>query len=286
MRFIYLIFIGLLLQSISAKNICFAQQDTSTVKLVKITLKDDSKFIGKIISEDSLVINFETTGKISILIPKNQIKSTEILSGEVRNGEFLTRDPNESRLFFAPTARPIKAGEGYFSIYEIFFPTISVGIADILSLSAGISLIPGANSQLIYFAPKITAIQKGDFSAAAGLFYINASSGSSSGAGIVYGLTTYGNTSAALTVGAGWGFSGEYFSDTPVIVLGGEIRLSNSVKFITENWIPVETDYSIISFGLRFFGSKLAADIGFIRPSELNSNGFPFIPWLGFAYNF
>jgi hypothetical protein len=267
-------------------NYVFCQQDTTSANLVKLTLKDGSELIGSKIDEDSVSINFLTVGKISLIVPKNQITTIEPLKGYISNGEFITDDPNSSRLFFAPTARPIKAGQGYFSIYEIFFPTISVGIADIISLSGGISLIPGASEQLIYFAPKVTPFQKGDFCVAAGMLYISASSSYAEGAGIVYGITTYGNSSASITAGAGWGFSGENFSNTPVFLVGGEIRLSNSIKFITENWIPVESNGAMISFGLRFFGKKVAGDLGFIRPTGSIDKGFPFIPWIGFAYNF
>ena len=45
----------------------------------------------------------------------------------------------------------------------------------------------------------------------------------------------------------------------------------------------------ILSFGIRFFGERLSADLGFFYPmseGEGISEGFPFIPWLGFAYNF
>jgi hypothetical protein len=37
-------------------------------------------------------------------------------------------------------------------------------------------------------------------------------------------------------------------------------------------------------FGIRFFEEKLAADLGFIYIS--GAEGFPFLPWLGFTYNF
>jgi len=37
---------------------------------------------------------------------------------------------------------------------------------------------------------------------------------------------------------------------------------------------------------VRFFGEDLAADLGFIYPAGSKITGFPFIPWLGFVYNF
>jgi hypothetical protein len=243
--------------------------------------------VGSIVSEDSLFVNFLTQGNIPVTIPKNQISSVEKLYVEYIDGEYILHDPNNTRLFFAPTARPIKAGNGYFSIYELFFPSISVGIADVISLTGGVTIFPGASSQLIYFAPKITALNYEKVSAALGVFYLTPITGiNENGFGIVYALTTFGDEKASVTTGAGWGFAGADFADIPVFLFGGEIRLSDSFKFITENWIPASDDGAVVSFGIRFFGRKLAADLGFIRPTGAGYNGFPFIPWLGFAYNF
>lgn len=56
-------------------------------------------------------------------------------------------------------------------------------------------------------------------------------------------------------------------------MLGGELRISNSIKFI-------------LSLGIRFFSENLAADLGFVLPAGSRIKGFPFIPWVGFTYNF
>ncbi len=263
-----------------------AQYSNDSSKVIRLSLKDGSSFNGRVMSQDSVSINFQTTGKIFITIPKQQIESTELLFGSSSGNDELWGDPNQSRLFFAPTAKPIGAGNAYFSIYELFFPTFSVGISNFFSFSAGISLIPGASSQLVYVAPKITPLKIDDFYLATGMIYIIPTSDAGDGLGIYYGLATYGAEKAALTAGIGWGFSGERFSDTPLLMLGGELKLSDNFKFITENWIPTRSGDPIVSFGIRFFGKNLAADLGFIRPMEAEYDGFPFFPWLGFAYNF
>ena len=117
------------------------------------------------------------------------------------------------------------------------------------------------------------------------MLYINATGTDFLGIGIVYGVGTYGSHDAALTAGLGWGFAEGEVSNKPVLMLGGELRVSNSVKLLTENWFPPGTDIFLYSFGIRFFGESLAADLGFIGSSK-GWGGFPFIPWLGFAYNF
>lgn len=265
----------------------FAQQDTTQVPAIyRVILKDGSEIIGTIQSSDSSKLGFASVSKITMEIPRTQIKSLEQLSGNIVQGEFMQSDPNYTRLFFAPTGRPLRDGQGYFSTYEVFFPFLAVGIGDAVTLSGGMSIVPGAESQIFYLAPKITPLHLKNIDVSAGLLYINGTASSSSGLGIIYGVGTYGTSDRALTLGLGWGFSSGEVANKPILLIGGEYRVSRNVKLITENWIPPEIDLVIYSFGLRFFGERLAADLGFIRPSKFTSNGFPFIPWVGFAYNF
>jgi hypothetical protein len=264
-----------------------AQQDTvTTARLQKIILKDGSEMIGAVTSRDSGLIRFKTLSNVSMTIPNTQVREIETLSGEVVGGEYRRADPNQTRLLFAPNARSLKAGQGYFSAYEIFFPFLAVGVTDFATVSGGMTLFPGASNQLFYLAPKVRAIHVKEFDLAGGVLYLNATSGSSEGVGILYGVGTYGTANDALTVGLGWGFAQGKVKDKPILLLGGEVRVSNSVKLITENWIPPSSDVSLISFGVRFFGDNLAADLGFIYPAGSEISGFPFLPWLGFAYNF
>jgi hypothetical protein len=264
-----------------------AQHDSSEVaKIYRLSLMDGSEIVGTILKEDSAQVEFQSVSKISMLVPRNQIKTIVPLRGNVVDGEFRRSDPNYTRLFFAPTGRALKNGQGYFSAYEIFFPFVAIGIGDIVTLAGGMSLIPGASNQIFYFAPKITPLHLQNFDLSAGVLYINALGSGFSGGGIVYGVGTYGSTDHALTVGLGWGFAGGEIANKPILLIGGELRLSNSIKLISENWIPPGTDLVVYSFGFRFFGENLAADLGFFRPSQMDTGGFPFIPWIGFAYNF
>ena len=264
-----------------------AQQDSSRVMTgYRLTLVDGSDIVGSIVKEDSLHVDFRTISGIMMAVPRNQIKSMVSLSGSIVDGEYRASDPNYTRLFFAPTGRALKSGQGYFSAYEIFFPFIAIGIGDAVTLAGGMSLFPGIESEIYYIAPKFTPLHLQNFDLSIGLLYINSWARYASGGGIMYGVGPYGSKDNALTVGLGWGFTGGEIGNKPVLLLGGEVRVSNSIKLITENWIPPGTDLVFYSFGVRFFGENLAADLGFVHPSQMNSGGFPFVPWLGFAYNF
>jgi hypothetical protein len=254
--------------------------------LEKITLKDGSEVIGTIESQDAVSMKFKTLSNIEMTIPKEQMKSIGHLSGDVIGGEYQRSDPNHTRLLFAPTARALKAGQGYFSAYEIFFPFVAIGVTDFISLAGGMSLFPGISEQLFYFAPKVRFLHLQNLDVAGGVLFSSSTAGSSGQFGIVYGVGTWGTADASLTAGLGWGFAGDELSASPVIMIGGELRASNSVKFISENWIPPKSKVVLLSLGVRFFGEHLAADIALALPAGIETRGFPFIPWLGFAYNF
>jgi hypothetical protein len=284
MNKLYSIFFFLVLLSVN--HPLHAQQDSSSQSLYKIALTDGSELRGTIKSENSNEITFKTISGLCTNIPKRQIRSIEKLAGEVIFGRIRHTDPNRTRLFFAPTARSLQAGQGYFADYEIFFPMLAVGIADVLTLAGGMSLIPGAEQQALYFAPKVTPLHSDMFNLASGVLYVHIPDNESFNFGAAYGVATFESENAALTCGLGWGFAGDEFANEPIILLGGEFRASNSIKFISENWIPPNSDIVLFSFGVRFFGEQLAADLGLLTPLGVETEGFPFMPWIGFVYNF
>jgi len=250
--------------------------------VVEIELKDGSELLGKIIEETPEKYVFITTLGIKMDIPKQIVDQVKTIEGKWKNGEFKRTDPNRTRLFFAPTARSLKAGTGYFSAYEIFFPFIAVGITDYLILSGGMSLFPYTDDQMLYIAPKIKLFSNELLDIGGGILYSKFQKNSF---GIAYGVATIGDPFAAFTGGLGWGFENGEFSSSPLLMLGGEIQLSDHVKLISENWFLPNDEDPVISFGVRFFGASLAADFALIKIPG-NGNGFPLFPWLGFAYNF
>jgi hypothetical protein len=246
--------------------------------------------IGTISSSTADSLFIRTGNGIPFAFPRSAVKRTDRLRGTIENGEFVRIDPNSTRLLIGPTARPLHGGDGYVAAYEIFFTYLSIGVTDFLSLGGGLTLLPGASGQLFYFSPKVAFTLPDDrFSLGAGALYMNTTFGSGEGVGIAYGAGTYGTTRAALTVGLGYGYAAGEFSNDPVLLIGGEAQVGNNVKFISENWFPMDSDVSLLSLGIRVFGDDLAADLGFFYPMYRGSGlptGFPLIPWLGIVYNF
>lgn len=256
------------------------QEDSTTV--ASISLTDGTELKGFIVEQNDSLINFKTISGIEMKIDRKLISDISFSKGEIVEGRFQRYDPNRTRLFFGPTARTLPQGSGYFSAYMIFVPFLAIGVTDYFTLSGGMTLIPGAEEQMFYIGPKVRFLNLEGFSLGSGIIYSHIDENDF---GIAYGVTTIGSERAALTVGIGWGYEDSEFSDTPFILLGGEVQVSNSVKLLTENWIISET--GVISFGIRFFGDNLAADFGFFRPvgEDTDMEGWPFIPWIGFVYN-
>lgn len=259
-----------------------AQTETDTTRIV-MELKDGSKLIGIIQTEDSLSVHFLTTGGIAAIVPQIAIRykypdnRPPVRTDSIRSGPVI--DPSSSRLFFMPTGRPIGTGRGYFSAYELFFPSVGFGIGNLVSLTGGMSMLPGVNDQIYYIAPKITVYHSPVLSLAVGGMSFGADNEAQTD---LYAVGTFGNEKAALTVAA-------HVPTDPVersnLVIGGELQTSARIKLITENWIFEQS--VLYSFGFRFFSERLSADLAFFRSSSASStSGFPFFPWLGFSYTF
>lgn len=279
---IFLVFFALNAGEGLAQPPATAETDSS---LYKIKTQDGSEFIGRIIEEDSTSLRMRTLAGIKIEIPLGRIKSRQRLNGEVVNGRYYYPDPNQTRLLFAPTARSLRMGQAYFSIYQIFFPMVSVGVTDMFTLSGGLSLFPAASQQLLYFSPKLHIVGSDQFDLAGGVLFLKVPFEDMGG--IIYSVGSFGKPNSSLTFGLGYGFVGDKVASDPIILLGGEVRISRLAKFISENWfLPGDADFNLISLGIRFFGERLAADFALIYPAGSGIKGFPFIPWLGFAYNF
>ncbi len=260
-------------------------------ELVNLKLNDNSRFIGNVISVEDSILQFLTSTGISMNIPIHLIKTFSISNKEIIEGDFTFSDPNQSHLFFAPTAKPINAGQIYFSDYMIFFPTISAGIANIISIGGGISLVPSSIDQIYYANLKITllnlTLNKYQLYFALGGMVTNILSGLGEAASVIYCMTTIGYQNADLNLGFGNGSSNNGNSSNSILIFGGEIRISNSVKLISEDYYSPASNSPFYSFGLRFFSKDVAGDFALATsPYLLSSDTFPFIPWLSFSYNF
>ncbi len=260
------------------------QSDSTNTEIIKLELVGGSVLIGTIVFEDSTSITISLLSNNETTIQKNAILERTNVSPNIKEGEYWLDDPNSTRLFFAPTGRGLKTGQGYFAAYEVLFPMIAYGINDYITLAGGISLLPGAEVQLLYFAPKVNVLSTQNFDLSVGWLYVGLIGESNSDPlpfNLLYTVGTYTFDENALTGGLGI----DVKSGKAMLMIGGELRVSQTAKLLTENWFFNGGEVNFISFGVRFFGKSLAADFGFILPF-IKDEDTVFIPWLGFAYNF
>lgn len=242
-----------------------AQTDTVAAaadSLYTVRLTDGSVIYGRIIDRSDEAVTVETQAGVRVRLERGQVESITLMQGRLVQGRVWPRDPNQTRLFFGPTARAVGQGEGYLGVYEVVFPFLTYGVTNSFSISAGTPIIPEAIGEFWYFAPKLTVYETETMAAAAGVLAV-AVEGET--AGIVYGAGTIGHSDQALTAGIGWGFSNGDLQNQAVLMLGGEMRTGRNTKFITENYVLPGSNAdegAIVSGGVRFFGERLSADLG------------------------
>ena len=144
---------------------------------------------------------------------------------------------------------------------------------------------------VIYLNGKARVLHLEEFDLSAGILYTNITSADENGLTVIYANSTYGTRDAALTLTAGLSVSGtENSGQYPLFIIGGELKLSNSAKLLSENWILTSPESGkIFSLGVRFYGKKVAGDFGlmyFVDEDGESISGWPFVPWVGLSYNF
>jgi hypothetical protein len=260
---------------------------------VTLELRDGTRLVGRVVAEDDQRVRFETTEGLALDVPRAAIVSMR-RPGDGAPAAAGGRDPNYSRLMFAPTGRPLKKGDGYFSDYELLFPGLAYGLTDNLTLAGGFSVIPGLGlgEQLFYISPKLGASLSDRIAVSVGGLFAGAGGGDGDGesARIGFAVGTFGGRDASLSVGFGLGdTSSEYSDAVPILMVGGTVTLSRRVALVGETWLFLGDDFRAAEqpFGLavRFFGERLSADVGFVMSGELLEEGFP-MPWVSVTYHF
>lgn len=255
--------------------------------LVQVRLADGSTLFGRVVAVDGERVVLETQAGARVELTRAQIRSIRPLEGRVQHGEVWEEDPHATRLFFAPTGRALRAGEGYFGVYELFFPFVTFGVTDRLTVAAGTPIIPGAIGEFAYVGPKLLLVSAPRMQLSAGVFAGFFDGGT---AGIAYGVGTWGDRDDALTAGAGWGFTtdGEDsdVSNRPLVMLGGERRVGRRTKLLTENYFVFGESGGVVSGGVRFFGDRLSADAGIAALLGAGCDGECILPVVNFVYSF
>jgi hypothetical protein len=268
-------------------------------------LKDGGRLVGTVVFEDEAAITLRTAAGLELRLVRDAIASvTPGVDASGGGARSEPTDPNDTRLMFAPTGRPLGKGDGYFSDHYVLFPGFAYGLTGNLSLAGGISTIPtlGLGEQLFYVSTQLGFKPSEKVAFSIGGLYAGGTE-ESLGAGVLYGVTTLGRPDGSLTVGLALGATreeedrhdtrGEFLGTTtrwrsqPIVMVGGNLRLARRASLVSENWLFVGKPLSQQTFGLalRLFADRISVDVGFLIVPEIIDEGFP-IPWLSFSYHF
>ena len=267
-----------------------SQPDTTSTRHV-LKLRDGSTLVGSLVDSTADSLRFHTHGATITIARSTVAELREARADAMHAGEYWTENTNTTRLFFAPTGRMLKQGEGYFSDTYLFFLNTVVGVTPQFTMGGGMSVFPLENfgDNLFYITPKLGVVQRPRFNVAvgalAGVIGGLADEGTDASFGIVYGVATTGSEDNSMTFGVGVPFAGGDFADRPVFMVGGEARVSNRMSLLTENYILPKSELGgALSYGVRFFGEKLSVDLAFLNaPKE---PVFPGVPYVSFAVKF
>ncbi len=260
--------------------------------LLEVRLHDGSVLYGRVVRQDSVHVVIRTLGGTEVDTKRELISSFRVSRGRLVGDEYWVADPNGTRLFFTSTGRALGKGEGYVSMYYVIFPLVAYGVSDRFTIAGGTPIVPGAIGRAFYVAPKFTLRETERSAFAIGALSFAVTERITDGTvGLLYGVGTWGDRDDAFTAGAGWGYKwgdgNSSVSNTPLVVLGGETRVSRRLKLVTENWILTGSGErgGIFSGGFRFIGDRLTSDLSLIGAAGLGAFSCC-VPMVNFVWNF
>jgi hypothetical protein len=268
------------------------------------TLKDGSIISGKIVNKSDEYTVVQTTDLGNFSLDNEEIKSVRDLEeGTITSeGKIWFKNPNCTRYLFAPSAIPLKKGEGYYQNLYGAGSAWNYGVTKNISLGGGLVGPVGA-----YINGKVGFKLGEHVHAAAGVFLGNSFfpiGGDNFGMGMGFAVVTLGNYDHNITVGSGYGFINSEgdtrLFDKPLFVANGMARVGRKFALVTENWVinfrndPFqrgikEGDHyeTIFSYAFRYMGENSTLDAGFLNTPGLIENGWYIgIPYIGFVVRF
>jgi hypothetical protein len=244
-------------------------------------------------SPTSIVVRTSTLGNITL----TNVNIADFSNG---SGESVApRVDHGSRYLVAPSAIPLKKGDGYYQNIWFLVNGAHYGITDHWSIGGGVVFPIGMYAQAKY------GRKVGDnMHVAAGGMFMTTFFDLGLGLGCGFGSVTVGDryTNATFTLGYGAVSNDGMWDATrrPIINFSGMARMSDNFTLISENYLfPVQestymgngeftttnTYYPQLSFGVRVGGGRHSWDIAAMTVGNINDGMFA-VPFIGYSYRF
>lgn len=265
------------------------------VPISRIELKDGQTLLGRVVEQDekSLTVEMPVGGRV--VLERALIKAIKVVANArvMPSGQVWMPNPNRDRYLLIPSAMMLKQGDFYFSQTQLFVSTMTVGLADNLTLVVG-GLLPlwFVHDGFNFIGGLKVGFSVNEYLHFAGGAQTIVIPGESTAVGFFYGTTTVGTGNANVSVAVGAPFA-IYRRDSDlgkvIVIASGNIRLTRGLALVTENWFITRpaTYYSsnnldvVLSLAARAFGEQWAVDVGALR---IPGADFP-VPWVNFTYH-
>jgi hypothetical protein len=97
---------------------------------------------------------------------------------------------------------------------------------------------------------------------------------------MTYGVATVGGQASSATVLVGYPFVASDWGNQPLVVLGGESRVSARVKLMVEGWKLPGSDVVPTAGGVRLIGDHVSWDFGLLFLLGSSTSTWGFLPWV------
>ncbi len=247
---------------------------------VRIVLKNGNTFVGLVESIDDESVAIETRDGL-FNFKYDRISEISIVDPDDPTSGWY-ENPAANKLFITQSGRMHAAKTGYYQNSYIFFSTLSYGITRNITVSGGISMIPGIGfeEQLKNLAVKVGTNISPNLSVSGTATYYQLFDTEFDFTSL-FGAVTYSKNRLDLTGGLGVA-TAEGSTTDPILIVGGQFRVSEKFALLSENFVfptdEVGTE-PFLMFGGRFIGQRIAADLGFLTSSDIDG----LVPFVSFA---
>lgn len=261
-------------------------------------MSSGKKYRGTVVSQDetSITINANALGEVKL----NTINITSFSASGLSTDE-ITYD-HGTRYLFAPSAIPLKKGEGYYQNIMILMNGFRYGVTNNVSVGGGIIMPIGFYADMKYGRE----ISKNVHVAGGGML-ISTLLGVGLGVGCGFGSVTVGDrwTNATFTMGFGAVMNDGDWNATkrPILNFSGMWKVTQGFSLVTENYFIPVTSYEYtngyysnpqithhyrpqLSAGFRIGSGKHTFDVAGMSLGDLTQGNVYVIPYFSYAYHF
>ena len=242
-----------------------------------VEVRSGNRFVGVLQAASAEALDFDTPDLGRVHVLRTNLKELVLLDAEqARTGRDYVG--NGERLFFGPTARNLRRGEGSVQDIDVFLLTANYGLSNNFSLGVIATFIPEAGSYNVFgITPKVSVPLSESVHVGAGALLLFVGGGS---VGVTYANATVGSADHNLTGGIGFGFSGGGgFGSTPVLMVGGATRVGRRISLVDETYVVRSSSRNGLSSAIGVAG------IAGLRITWPRISGGLGLAYVGFSYN-